>query len=91
MQTMQIQISWLLKKPTDLDLNCLQRQGISEYSRTRVKIILMNNHVKSDTNITKYFQMLINDELRFNDTLTHDGHWHQTLLQYLEVMIQAAS
>ena len=26
---MQIQISWLLKKPTDLDLHCLQRQGIS--------------------------------------------------------------
>ena len=26
---MQIQISWLLQKPTDLDLHCLQRQGIS--------------------------------------------------------------
>ena len=23
LQTMQIQISWLLKKPTDLDLHCL--------------------------------------------------------------------
>ena len=34
---MQIQISWLLKKPTDLDLHCLQRQGISGFSRTRVK------------------------------------------------------
>ena len=33
---MQIQISWLLKKPTDLDLHCLQRQGISGFSRTRV-------------------------------------------------------
>ena len=32
---MQIQISWLLKKPTDLDLHCLQRQGISRISRTR--------------------------------------------------------
>ena len=31
-QTMQIQISWLLKKPTDLDLLCLQRQGISGLS-----------------------------------------------------------
>ena len=37
-QTMQIQISWLLKKPTDLDLHCLQKQGISGFSRTRVKI-----------------------------------------------------
>ena len=35
---MQIQISWLLKKPTDLDLHCLQSQGISGFSRTRVNI-----------------------------------------------------
>ena len=26
------------KKPTDLDLHCLQRQGIYGFSRTRVKI-----------------------------------------------------
>ena len=36
---MQIQISWLLKKPSDLDLHCLQRQGISGFSRTRVKVV----------------------------------------------------
>ena len=36
-QTVQIQISWLLQKPTDLDLHCLQRQNISGFSRTRVK------------------------------------------------------
>ena len=36
-QTVQIQISWLLQKPTDLDLDCLQRQGISGFSMTRVK------------------------------------------------------
>ena len=35
-QTVQIQISWLLQKPTDLDLHCLQRHGISGFSRTRV-------------------------------------------------------
>ena len=35
---MQIQISWLLQKPTDLGLHCLQRQGISGFSRIRVKI-----------------------------------------------------
>ena len=28
-QTVQVQISWLLQKPTDLDLHCLQRQDIS--------------------------------------------------------------
>ena len=35
-QTVQIQISWLLQKPTDLVVHCLQRQGISGFSRTRV-------------------------------------------------------
>ena len=35
---MQIQSSWLLQKPTDLDLLCLQRQDISGFSRTRVNI-----------------------------------------------------
>ena len=34
---MQIQISWLPQKPTDLDLHCLQEQDISRFSRTRVK------------------------------------------------------
>ena len=34
---MQIQISWLLQKPNDLDLHCLLRQGISGFSKTRVK------------------------------------------------------
>ena len=35
-QTVQIQISWLHQKPTDLDLHCLQRQGISRFNRTKV-------------------------------------------------------
>ena len=38
---MQIQISWLLQKPTDLDLHCLQRQGISGFSRTRVNKLFL--------------------------------------------------
>ena len=37
---MQIQIGWLLQKPADLDLHCLQRQGISRLSSTRVKSYL---------------------------------------------------
>ena len=28
-------------KPTDLDLHCLQRQGISGFSRTRVKNVIL--------------------------------------------------
>ena len=35
-QTVQIHIRWILQKPTDLDLHCLQRQGISWLSRTKV-------------------------------------------------------
>ena len=35
---MQIQISWLLQ-PSDLDLHCLQRQGIFRFSRTRVNVL----------------------------------------------------
>ena len=35
-QTVQIQISWLLQKLTDLDLHCLQMQCISGFSRTSV-------------------------------------------------------
>ena len=42
-QTVWFQISWLLQKPTDLDLHCLQRQGISGFSRTRVKKIVCYN------------------------------------------------
>ena len=43
---MQIQISWLLKKPADLDLHCLHR-----FSRTRVNTIkcLLSISVFSDS------------------------------------------
>ena len=33
------------QKPTDLDLHCLQRQGISGFSRTRVNISLNMAHM----------------------------------------------
>ena len=35
-QIVQLQISWLLQKPSDLDLHYLQRQDISRTSQTRV-------------------------------------------------------
>ena len=48
-QTVQIQISW--QKPTDLDLHCLQMQGISGFSTTRINstdraIKLQTNQIK---------------------------------------------
>ena len=52
-QAVQIQISWLLQKPTDLDLHCLQKQGISGFSRTRVKIgfMTLSPHVRGQVPI----------------------------------------
>ena len=47
-QTVQIPISWLLLKPTDLDLHHLQRQYISSFIRTRV-----NSPLGSDKNNCK--------------------------------------
>ena len=50
---MQIQVSWFLQKPNDLDLHSLQRQGISGFSTkiTRVKTVL-------DFSILDGFQIL---------------------------------
>ena len=42
-QTVQIQISWLLQKPTDLDLHCLQN-GISGFSRTKVQLSMLGKY-----------------------------------------------
>ena len=46
---MQIQISWLLQKPNDLDLHCLLRQGMSCSAREGLKLLdLFANSVDSD-------------------------------------------
>ena len=37
------QIIWFLYKPADLDLHCLQRQGISRFNKTRVKLKVNTN------------------------------------------------
>ena len=39
-QIVQIQISWLLQKQTDLDLHCLQRQGVFGISMTKVNSLI---------------------------------------------------
>ena len=49
-QTVQIQISWLLQKPTDLDLHCLQRQDKGKLEFLSDDMILINaNFVTLDT------------------------------------------
>ena len=49
---MQILISWLLQKPNDLDLHCLQRQGISRFSRTRGNDIVFTLNIQAPAVIT---------------------------------------
>ena len=41
----KVAIIHLLQKPTDLDLHCLQRQGISVFSRTKVNSTLYEFHI----------------------------------------------
>ena len=67
-QTVQIQISWLLQKPTDLDLHCLQRQGISGFSRTRVK-------APYSSKIDIFIQERLNKLIYGIDTIIKCGIW----------------
>ena len=53
-QTVQIHISWLLQKPNDVDLHCLQMQGISRLSKIRV-----NKEQYWDCYILLTFQVLL--------------------------------
>ena len=64
--------SWLLKKPTDLDLHCLQRQGISGINRTRVKIVNVFYHPVKAQNLNfsvyiyiLYYQFIISPFFTF--------------------------
>ena len=68
-QTVQIQISWLLKKPTDLDLHCLQNrvypgsagQGLNEHDFVNHT---SNNALKDLKEVTlKDFQFEINNKI----------------------------
>ena len=55
-----------LQKPTDLDLHCLQRQGISEFSRTRVKIgalrVISSWQIKQTPYLKFCFELLKNSK-----------------------------
>ena len=78
-QTVQIQISWLLmasQKPSDLDLHCLQMQGVSGFSRTRVKI----NYQYRNTPQAQYDTLSILTDCHITDNYTHKlvasvNHW----------------
>ena len=58
-QPVQIQINWLLQKPADLDLHCLQRQGIYGFSKLLAvqadnKFVIFLDNVLQN----KYFEIL---------------------------------
>ena len=77
-QTVQIQINWLLQKPTDLEIHCFQWQGISGVSRTRVKSIASNK--KGD----KYFHSCIYIFWRYPSKML-EGHIASGALVHLSV------
>ena len=65
-QTVHIQISWLLQKPTDLDLHCLQRQGISGFSRIRVNLVLLSMLGKNCCRHFEVFFLIFSQEIVFD-------------------------
>ena len=57
------QISWLLQKPTDLDLHCLLRQGVSCLAREGLIVVLSNTWTLLLTVVfssIKYLDTLLN-------------------------------
>ena len=74
--TVQIQISWLLKMPTDLDLHCLQRQDISGFSRTRVNsgvVLTLKMPRKPAYENVICFCRLLNILANFSNLFLHTG------------------
>ena len=57
-QTVQIQISWLLQKPTDLDLHCLQRQG-SARQGFRTFVIILEKSFTILCRLSSFLKMLL--------------------------------
>ena len=66
---MQIQISWLLQKPTDLDLHCLLRQDMSCSAREGLRLCgsLECNHFSNFGEDEHYFENQATSEMSFND------------------------
>ena len=65
---MQIQISWLLQKTTDLDLHFLQRQSVSRFSRTRVKSSETEDKKLRSKSDTSFFMA----QPSYNSNMDHD-------------------
>ena len=53
----------MAQKPTDLDLHCLQRQGISWFSRTMVKSAHMHSHIRPSIFIDRLYSTIITQSI----------------------------
>ena len=71
---MQIQISWLLQKPTDLDLHCLQRYGCPGSAGQGLIHVLLNFFAHSSFRVMS--QMLNFSEICLE--LTPPQNWLKT-------------
>ena len=65
----------LASKPTDLDLHCLQSQGISGFSRTRVKACVHLHEPACQVCIIK-FHLLCLVQFYSNHMVQAHGSWH---------------
>ena len=74
-QTVQIQISWLLKKPTDLDLHCVQRLVVYGFSRAwGLSIPSVNfNPFPASCN---FYRLLITFANSLDPDQTQQTFWH---------------
>ena len=66
MTTVQMQI---LQKPSDLDLHCLQRQGSSGFSRTKVNIQVLKRYLSLELlfQSTKYLNHQVPSKIAAGD------------------------
>ena len=67
-QTQQIQISWLLQKPTDLDLHCLLRQGMLCSAREGLIYIVLSVTNVSEWTDSKYYLIFMSSVMEISGT-----------------------
>ena len=83
-QTVQIQVSWLFQKPADLHLHGVQREGLSRFSRTRVKehnlarVISIHQNILLSNNLTRAIS--IHQNILISNKLTRAISIHQNIL-----------
>ena len=57
-----------MKKPADLDLHCLQKQGLSGFNRTRVNLLLFYKNKKGYCNFRCFLSYSIHLKINYGMT-----------------------